>query len=71
MFGIKVSLKPAADRGTTDTRLFELYHDIPGTCFGPDGAGSHAADEYVDLRSLRDVTKVIAAFVLGWCGTES
>ena len=54
--------------GTTDVRFFNLYRDTPATCYGPTGANLHAPDEWVDLDSVKDVTKVLALTVMGWCG---
>jgi len=53
---------------TTDVRFFSLYHGIPATCYGPVGGALHAPDEWVDLASVRDVTRVLALATLGWCG---
>ncbi len=38
--------------------------------FGPSGDGYHATDEHVEVESLIDCTKVIAAAVLEWCGIK-
>ena len=54
--------------GTTDIRFFNLYRGTPATCYGPVGANLHAPDEWVDLESVKDVTKVLALTVMGWCG---
>ena len=54
--------------GTTDARFFNLYHGIPATCYGPAGANLHAPDEWVDLESVREVTKVLALSAIDWCG---
>ncbi len=53
---------------TTDARLFNLYYDVPTTCYGPLGGNLHAPDEWVDLESVRQVTKVLAATAMDWCG---
>ena len=53
---------------TTDARFFNLYYDVPATCYGPEGGSLHAPDEWVDLESVRQVTKVLAATALDWCG---
>lgn len=54
--------------GTTDIRFFNLYRDIPATCYGPIGANLHAPDEWVDLESLKNVTRVLALTAMDWCG---
>jgi len=53
---------------TTDARFFNLYHNIPATCYGPIGASLHAPDEWVDLESVKNVTKVLALTTMDWCG---
>jgi len=54
--------------GTTDIRFFNLYHGIPATCYGPIGANLHAPDEWVELASVKEVTKVLSLAMMGWCG---
>ncbi len=56
--------------GTTDIRFFNLYRDTPAPCYGPVGANLHAPDEWVDLQSVKDVTKVLALVVMDWCGVS-
>lgn len=53
---------------TTDARFYNLYYDIPATCYGPTGEGLHAPNEWVDLDSVKRVTKTYAAFLVKWCG---
>ncbi|HXX38607.1 MAG TPA: ArgE/DapE family deacylase [bacterium] len=65
---IGCGLTPESGSATTDTRFFHLYYGTPAVCFGPWGAGAHGTDEYVELHTVREVTRVIAAFVLDWCG---
>lgn len=55
---------------TTDIRFFNLYYGIPATCYGPIGSGMHGVDEWVDLDSVKTVTKSYAAFLLKWCGVR-
>ncbi|SIT05525.1 M20 family metallopeptidase [Insolitispirillum peregrinum] len=55
---------------TTDGRFFSLYGDTPATCYGPEASRIHGIDESVSLDSLRDVTRVLALFIAGWCGVE-
>jgi acetylornithine deacetylase len=54
--------------GTTDVRFFNLYHGIPGTCYGTAGGNLHAPDEWVELKSVRDATEVLALTIADWCG---
>ncbi len=39
--------------------------------FGPSGDGYHATDEHVEVESLINCSKVIAAAVLEWCGVKN
>ena len=55
---------------TSDMRFYNLYYNIPATCYGPLGGDMHGADEWVDLESVKAVTKTYAAFILGWCGVR-
>lgn len=52
----------------TDTRSYGLYYDIPSFCIGPRAENIHGFDERVDLRSIRDLTLVLALFIAQWCG---
>jgi acetylornithine deacetylase len=52
----------------TDARFWTVHQGLPATCYGPIGANLHGPDEWVDLESVKQVTKVIAAFVLDYCG---
>ena len=56
-----------ADTGTLDMRYYNLA-GIPSGCYGAVGGNPHAADEWLDLTSLVPTAKVIAGFVLDWCG---
>ncbi|GGK35392.1 acetylornithine deacetylase [Caldalkalibacillus thermarum] len=56
---------------TTDIRFYHLYYNIPATCYGPIGANMHGANEWVDLNSVKQVTKTYAAFILDWCGVRT
>lgn len=56
---------------TTDIRHYNLYYNIPATCYGPIGANMHGANEWVDLNSVKQVTKTYAVFILEWCGVRT
>lgn len=43
---------------------------VDGVIFGPSGDGFHGVDEYVEIDSLIETTKVIAASVIDWCGVR-
>lgn len=54
--------------GTTDARFFNLYGNIPATCYGPVAANIHGIDEWVSIDSMLEVAGVLAAFTARWCG---
>ncbi|RLL64648.1 ArgE/DapE family deacylase [Ochrobactrum soli] len=41
---------------------------VDGVIFGPSGGGLHGVDEFVDVDSIIETSKVIAASVIDWCG---
>lgn len=47
---------------TTDIRFYNVYNDLPATCYGP--------DEWMNLPSLKRVTETYANFILDWCQAE-
>jgi acetylornithine deacetylase len=56
-----------ATTATTDARHF-VRHGIPAVCFGPHAEEIHGIDERVSLASMTEVARVLAQFVLSWCG---
>ena len=44
---------------------------VAGVLHGPAGAGLHGTDEYVDVASLVEAAKVVAATTVAWCGVRS
>jgi acetylornithine deacetylase len=55
---------------TTDIRFFNLYYDIPATCYGPKAERIHGVDERVSIDSMQRVTEVMCSFVQDWCGLK-
>ena len=51
----------------TDQRYYS-FAGTPATCFGAAGGNGHAADEWLDLASMPVAAKVIAQFIVDWCG---
>lgn len=46
-----------------------INRSVPTICgFGPDGDNVHAADEYVDLKSLKQVTEIYARLIVDYLG---
>ncbi|MEL6998205.1 MAG: ArgE/DapE family deacylase [Pseudomonadota bacterium] len=64
-------LKSFTTPGYLDGRVFVLYGECPCLVFGPRSENIHGFDERVSLESVRRVTKTIALFIAGWCGTET
>ncbi len=52
----------------SDMYVFQRCFNIPAVMWGPCGSNAHQADEYVDLNSLYQATRVLAHFVVRWCG---
>jgi acetylornithine deacetylase len=48
-----------------------MYYGKPALAYGPTGANFHGHDEYVNLGSVMEITKVIARFIMDWCGVAS
>lgn len=57
-------------RNYFDNVALHQIFGIPGIPFGPTGANAHAADEHVELESLRAFREALLLFVLNWCGVE-
>ncbi len=53
-----------------DTRLAP-YFNMPALSFGPDGKNIHGVNEYVEIDSVLTCTKVLAAFIMDWCGVPT
>jgi acetylornithine deacetylase len=65
VFGTPMELK--AGTGINDMRYYN-FEGIPCGCYGAAGGNGHAADEWLDLRSMAPAAKVLGAFMLEWCG---
>jgi acetylornithine deacetylase len=52
---------------TTDVRFFNLYYDIPATCYGPVAENIHGVDERVSIDSMQRVTEVMCSVIQDWC----
>jgi len=50
-----------------DLFMFNDYSKTPAICLGPGGANGHAADEYVDLNDLIDLSKIFALLIYDLC----
>jgi acetylornithine deacetylase len=51
-----------------DTYVFNLFSPTPALTLGPRGGNAHAADEYVLVQDVIDLTRVYARLIRDWCG---
>ena len=55
--------------GGSDLRCLTKYAETPSVVFGGGtGSGAHGNDEYVEIDSLINSTKIIVLTILDWCG---
>jgi acetylornithine deacetylase len=52
-----------------DTRFGPMF-EVPAIVFGPRGGVLHSFNEYVELDSVISVVKVLACFIVDWCGAD-
>lgn len=57
----------AAATGGLDAR-FAAPFGLPAACIGARGEGMHGIDEYVEIESVVETTKILAATIIAWCG---
>lgn len=50
-----------------DTYVFNLFSPTPALTLGPRGGNAHAADEYVSVQDVIDLTRVYARVIADWC----
>ena len=53
-----------------DLYMFHQGFGIPAVGYGPRGANTHGADEYVEIDSVIAVAKSLLLLVCEWCGVE-
>jgi acetylornithine deacetylase len=53
--------------GGIDSR-FSQYFGMAAACTGPIAGNIHGIDEYVEISSIIQVTKILAMTILNWCG---
>ncbi|MBM3517137.1 MAG: ArgE/DapE family deacylase [Alphaproteobacteria bacterium] len=63
---------PVEFRGYTEVCDAAHYQRAGATCviYGPGGDRLHGPDEYVDIASLVESAKVMAATIIDWCGVD-
>lgn len=57
----------AGIEGPCDLFVFHAF-GIPAVLWGPTGANTHAADEYVEIDSMVSATQALLLFAAEWCG---
>jgi acetylornithine deacetylase len=57
-----------ANTATTDQRFFLNDLGIPATSYGPIGQNIHAGEERVFIPSILQTARVLALYLLRWCG---
>ena len=67
---LKSNVEVAGATWGMDTRLAP-YFNMPALSFGPNGKNIHGVNEYVEIDSVLDCTKVLAAFIMDWCGVPT
>lgn len=61
------NLKTGISLGGTDFFTFNNYGKTPCIVLGPSGGNLHAADEYVYLNDLLDLSKIFAGLIYSYC----
>jgi acetylornithine deacetylase len=59
---------PTFSRTSGVDSRFAHYFGFPGVCFGHRGDNNHGVDEWTDLDSVIQSTKVLARMIMTWCG---
>jgi len=59
----------AASTAGLDTR-FGPFFSVPSFVFGPTGGLLHCSNEYVEMDSVIKTIKVLASFIVDWCGVN-
>ena len=54
--------------GTADARYFRADLGEQVIYYGPSGGNIHAPDEYVELKTVLEVSRVLSRFIISWCG---
>jgi acetylornithine deacetylase len=54
----------------SDMFVFQNAFNTPALMWGPSGGNAHQPDEYVDVNSVFESTRVLLRFVSRWCGIE-
>lgn len=57
-------------RSSGNDARFTQYFGRAGVAFGPAAHEIHGIDEYVDLESVLQTTRVLAVHLIDWCGIE-
>ncbi len=69
LHGIDAEFKESL--GCNDLRFWAHDGTVPATMYGGISGNMHGIDEYVELPSIKALTKVTAATILEWCEIEN
>lgn len=56
-------------RASGNDGRFSRYFNMPASCTGPVAQNIHGPDEYVEISSAVQLIRVLALFILRWCGS--
>ena len=62
--------EPTGSPFACDAFIFNLYSSTPAMVLGPKGGNAHGADEFMDLKSYRDLICWYAELIIEWCGIK-
>lgn len=60
----------AGIEGPCDMHIFQQHFGTPAVLWGARGGNTHGSDEYVEIDSLIQATKVLFLFISRWCGVS-
>ena len=55
-------------RASGNDGRFSQYFNMPAACTGPVANNIHGVDEYVEIPSAIELIKILAVFIIDWCG---
>lgn len=60
----------AGGSGGCDARFYVLNGGVPAINFGANGGDMHSANEFVEIDSVIQLTKILSMSILEWCGFQ-
>lgn len=68
--GLDVAARVEGLDAPSDMYIFQRCFNTPALMWGPAGGNAHQADEFVEIASLFQATRVLLHFVSRWCEIE-